>query len=371
MKGEGARSSGLSPRLFVHLVLVVAFLTAYCVQPLLVDVIKFNGGANASTFSILVPHYLSMVMVGLLPTKQSLGECDWRKGLVVSLLDIVNQLLKKAGLIYAGAAVYIVVDSSSLVWTAVWSRLILNRRLTAAQWLGIFVISLGVSLKACQLNLAFSDEEFVGVLLILSASILMGLTFVLNEKFMCGGSRVEGPNLVCMMGICSGAVICVWSLLWTVPQFEEVVVQPIVNKGGSLHTVASCSLWLFISGWIHSGTLWYLMANFGAVSTGILKGLKVALVFVISHFLFCKFQPSQCLNAWTAASAATCVFGVILYSLATPAKGKRETEKLLAKEEAVCSPSSSTREATPVSDDSAIASVSFEGAGVRQRLPVL
>ncbi|KAL8274961.1 hypothetical protein Esti_001161 [Eimeria stiedai] len=329
------KSSGFAVppgQLLLQLALVIAFLTAYCVQPLLVDVIKYNGGANASTFSILIPHYYSMMMVGLLPTKQSLGECDWRKGLVVSLLDIVNQLLKKAGLIYAGAAVYIVVDSSSLVWTAVWSELLLKRNLSPTQWFAIFIISLGVSLKASQLNLSFSDEEFVGVVLILCASILMGLTFVLNEKFMKGSKPVEGPNLVCMMGVCSSIVITCWTGFWTLPQFKQVVLDPIIAKGGSLHTVASCSLWLFISGWVHSGTLWYLMSSFGAVSTGILKGLKVALVFLISHFLFCELHPSQCLNAWTSASAATCVFGVILYSLASPPQRKAGGEKLVTEE---------------------------------------
>ena len=64
----------------------------------------------------------------------------------------------------------------------------------------IVVISFGVSLKAWQLNITFSDEEFLGVCLILLASVLMGLTFVLNEKFMKGAKPVEGPNLVCMMG---------------------------------------------------------------------------------------------------------------------------------------------------------------------------
>lgn len=36
-----------------------------------------------------------------------------------------------------------------------------------------------------------------------------------------------------------------------------------------------------------------------------MQGLKVALVFLISHFLFCELQPNQCLNAWTTASALT------------------------------------------------------------------
>lgn len=344
---------GVSGRLLMQMALVVAFLAAYCVQPLLVDVIKFNGGANASTFSILIPHYYSMVMVGLLPTKRSLGECDWRKGLLVSSLDIINQLLKKAGLIYAGAAVYIVVDSSSLVWTAVWSNIILKRKLSRTQWLAILVITLGVSLKGCQLNITFKDEEFLGVFLILFSSVLMGLTFVLNEKFMRGSEPVEGPNLVCMMGICSSAIVTIWTVFWTLPHFDEVVMQPIIDKGGSLHTVASCSLWLFISGWIHSGTLWYLMSSFGAVSTGILKGLKVALVFVISHFLFCEIQPSQCLNMWTAASAFTCVVGVVLYSLAVPPKAPKGAGKLPTKQED--SPVASTRETTPSSVDFVIA----------------
>lgn len=36
----------------MQVILVVAFLTAYCVQPLLVDVIKFNGGANVSSSGV-------------------------------------------------------------------------------------------------------------------------------------------------------------------------------------------------------------------------------------------------------------------------------------------------------------------------------
>ena len=137
------------------------------------------------------------------------------------------------GLIFSGAAVYIVVDSSSIVWTAIWSWILLRRRLVFMQWVAvsseqspspqhththerafslslslsvvcglvqIFFISAGVALKAATLHIALNDYEFIGVLLILSASILMGLTFVLNEKFMKDDNPIPGPNLVCMMG---------------------------------------------------------------------------------------------------------------------------------------------------------------------------
>ncbi|EPR57119.1 putative transporter/permease protein [Toxoplasma gondii TgCatPRC2] len=295
---------------------VLLFLVAYSAQPLLVDVIKINGGAHPSTFSVLIPHYYSMVLVGTLPTKQKLSECDWRRGMILSTLDIINQLLKKAGLLYSGAAVYIVIDSSSIVWTAIWSMVLLRRKLKLFHWVGIGLITLGISLKACQLNFTFHDEEFLGVILTLVASILMGLTFVLNEKYMKGVKKIEGPNLVCMMGVCCAVPITLWTLFWTVPRFSELVIDPVREHNGSFKTVACCFFWLFASCWLHSGTLWFLMANYGAVSTGILKGVKVALVFLFSHVLFCDIQPHQCLNVWTGTSALICVTGVILYSFA-------------------------------------------------------
>ncbi|PFH36771.1 putative transporter/permease protein [Besnoitia besnoiti] len=340
--GQAAGTFGgfLTRQHVIQAATVLLFLAAYCVQPLLVDIIKHNGGAHSSTFSILLPHYYSMIMVGTLPTKQKLSECDWRKGMLVSSLDIVNQLLKKAGLLYAGAAVYIVVDSSSMVWTAVWSVLLLRRKLELIQWIAISLITLGISLKACQLNFTFRDEEFFGVILILLASVLMGLTFVLNEKFMRGDKKIEGPNLVCMMGVCCAIPVTLWTIFWTLPRFTELVVEPILEKSGSYRTVGHCFFWLFVSGWMHSGTLWYLMTHFGAVSTGILKGLKVALVFLISHWLFCDIQPNQCLNVWTGTSALICVVGVVLYSfapLALPAASKEPSGPLLASKAEVSS----------------------------------
>jgi len=296
---------------------VAVFLVAYCVQPLLVDVIKFNGGAHSSTFLFLIPHYYSMILVGLIPSEKKLRECDWKKGALVSLLDIVNQLLKKAGLVFAGAAVYIVIDSSSIVWTAVWSFVLLKRRLSFLQWTSIVMISSGIALKALSLNFSFQDEEFIGVALILAASILMGLTFVLNEKFMSGKDPIPGPMLVCMMGICCSVVLTLWTSIWTIPQFGRLVSDEIAARGGSYSVIIKCFVLLLVSGGIHSGTLWYLLKNMGAVSSGVLKGLKVALVFVVSHFLFCELQPSQCLNMYSSCSAIVCVAGVMLYSVAT------------------------------------------------------
>jgi len=296
---------------------LLMFLVAYCIQPLLVDVIKYNGGAHSSTFLFLLPHYYAMMLVGFIPTEKSIWECDWRKGIVVSACDIVNQALKKVGLIFSGAAVYIVVDSSSIVWTAIWSWILLRRRLVFMQWVAIFFISAGVALKAATLHIALTDYEFIGVLLILTASILMGLTFVLNEKFMKDDNPIPGPNLVCMMGVCCSAVLTAWTFGWTVPQFDTLVIDNIKRKNGSVMQILVCFAALLAASWIHAGTLWYLVKHMGAVSSGVLKGLKVACVFLLSHLFFCERDPHQCLNLWTGSSAFVCVCGVVLYSYTT------------------------------------------------------
>eukprot|EP00918_Siedleckia_nematoides_P068584 GHVU01149435.1.p1 GENE.GHVU01149435.1~~GHVU01149435.1.p1 ORF type:complete len:411 (-),score=89.14 GHVU01149435.1:843-2075(-) len=311
-----------------------AFMVAYCVQPLLVDLIKLHGAAHSSTFAFLIPHYAAMVLVGLLPTqggcsssandseedgneKPSLPAGAWRKAFILSSLDIVNQLLKKAGLVYAGAAAYIVVDSASIVWSALWSRILLHRQLSMSQWLSILLITSGIALKAGTLNMSLQDDEFKGVLLIFVASNLMGATFVLSERFMKGEDPIPGPRLVCMMGTCCSSVVFLWTCFWTVPQFHSLVVAPIDAKGGSYWVVAVSMALLLFAGWVHSSTLWYLIQLAGAVTSGVLKGLKVAVVFCLAHVFFCGVNKSQCLNVWTSISALTCVCGVVLYSRVT------------------------------------------------------
>eukprot|EP00922_Rhytidocystis_sp_ex-Travisia-forbesii_P020593 GHVS01030271.1.p1 GENE.GHVS01030271.1~~GHVS01030271.1.p1 ORF type:complete len:487 (+),score=91.96 GHVS01030271.1:89-1549(+) len=307
--------------LLVQIIVVSGFILAYCIQPILVDVIKFSGGAHSSTFLILLPHYYAMVLVGLLPKDRSLLDCgwtDWKKGLLLSSLDVINQLLKKAGLVFAGAGVYIIVESSSMVWTVLWSKLLLQKRLNFAQWLSILLVTAGIALRSCQLTFQIENEEFFGVVLILASSILMGLTFVLFEMFVNHPTEaVPGPTLVFMMGSTCAVLMTGWQVVWTVPRFDQLVLQTIHEKQGNPWYVLICYIFLFISGWIHSATLWYLLKVLGAVSSGVLKGLKVAGVFVLSHILFCEIQPSQCLNIWSGASATVCTVGVIVYSIIT------------------------------------------------------
>ncbi|CRG98201.1 drug metabolite transporter, putative [Plasmodium gallinaceum] len=289
----------------------ILFLISYCFQPLLIDIIKYNGCANSSTFIFLIPHYLSMIIVGLLPKKQKLIECQWMKIFFVSLLDIVNQVLKKIGLIYAGSSLYIIIDSCTLIFTAIWRKILLNKKINNFQLLGILLITFGIAIKSNNLKIEINKEEIIGIFLIFLSNIIMGLTFVLNEKYM---KQMEGQNIVCLMGLFSFCFIFIWTIIWTIPNFEHLILNNIKKKQGSIKTILLSFFFLFLFNFITSSTLWYIMKISGSLSIGILKGLKVAIIFLFSHIFFCKYDSKQCLNFHSSLSVFFCIIGVLIYS---------------------------------------------------------
>ncbi|SBT70417.1 drug/metabolite transporter, putative [Plasmodium malariae] len=289
----------------------ILFLLSYCFQPLLIDIIKYNGCGNSSTFIFLIPHYLSMIIVGFLPKKQKLTECNWMKIFFVSILDLINQVLKKVGLLYAGSAIYIIIDSCTLIFTAMWRKILLNKKISNFQLLGILLITFGIAIKSNNLKFEIDREEVIGVILIIISNFLMGLTFVLNEKYM---NQMEGQNIVCLMGIFCLSFVSIWTAIWTLPNFNHLILENIKKKQGDIKTIWLSFLGLFAFNIITSSTLWYIMKISGSLTVGILKGLKVAIIFLFSHIFFCKYDSKQCLNLHSTLSVFCCIVGVLIYS---------------------------------------------------------
>ncbi|EPR58991.1 transporter/permease protein [Toxoplasma gondii TgCatPRC2] len=285
-------------------------------QPLLVDLLRYHGGAEPTTLLYLLPTYLGMVFVGLASkTKKSIWNEKWGRASLLCLCDMLHQISEKAGLVFAGSAAYTITASWSTVWTALLSLLILRKQLRKHQWLGILLICIGFSVKAVQINFTRTNYEAIGILLTLFASILHGLSFVLNEKYMTGEHQIDGPNLVGMCGMISSTAITTWILIWTVPQWDVRVRGSIARSGGSIPVVVTVHVALFLLSVLRSATLWYLLKHVGAVSSGILKGARTAIVFLLSHVLYCHLQESQCMTSVKALSVVLCVSGVLVYSI--------------------------------------------------------
>ncbi|KAL8273513.1 hypothetical protein Esti_002579 [Eimeria stiedai] len=295
---------------------ICLFLFGYCGQPIL-----------ASTFIFLLPHYLGMVLAGSLPisaqasTPEGKAELRnprlWWRVLRLSLIDLAHQLLEKAGLVLCGSGVYILLSSTSIVWTAALSALILGRQLSLLQVFSLCLIVVGVSIKASNFTVNFSSEESLGMLLSLIAAILQGLTCVLNERFMEDREEpVTGLNLVFMMGVISSLSLLLWTCVWTLPQqLDALVLSRVRAQGGDLKTISLLLSLLLLCGALHSATMWYIILRLGAVTSGALKGCKAAAVIALSHILFCSVQETQCVDLRKGVAAVVCIGGVVLHSI--------------------------------------------------------
>jgi len=207
------------------------------------------------------------------------------------------------------------------VWTAFLAYLLLGKRLSSGQCVGILVICVGLTIRSVVIEFKSGPEELIGATCLFIAAILHGLSYVYNEKYLTGPNAIEGPNLVCMIGIVNSIVLTLWQLVWTIPRWNTLVVQNIRDRNGDPVVIIVCYLVLSSLCLIRSATLWYIIKHLGAVSSGVLKGTRTAITFVGSHFLFCHLQPSQCLTTTKGFSAAVCVAGVMTYSLS--GRGKR------------------------------------------------
>ncbi|OEH78424.1 transporter permease protein [Cyclospora cayetanensis] len=233
---------------------ICLFLIGYCGQPILVDYCRFQGVAS-------VP-----------------------------------------GLVLCGSGVYILLSSTSIVWTAVLSALILGRSYTALQYFSLSLIVVGVSIKASNLTASFTNEEALGMLLSLLAAVLVRRCY---PSLVPGTSGSGCDYSACLRRFCS-----------VYPQNNQLL-APIAldvrmdaapaHSGASIRVCydAAC-WWSFV--FLPSG-------NTGAVTSGALKGCKAAAVVVLSHVLFCSAQETQCVDLRKGIAAVVCITGVVLHSL--------------------------------------------------------
>jgi uncharacterized membrane protein len=300
-----------------------------------------------STFVFMLPNYYAMVPVGFLPSRSSLAEMtakDWRTGCALSALDLVNQLMSKVGLMMTGAGVYILINSSGIIWTVGLSMLFLDKRPNFQQVFGIALVFAGLCTKVFDSAKSSQDggspHEILGIAIVVLSSVFDGATFVLIEKFQKGPEAIPGPQLSCMQGLFAAVALTFWTLFYTLSSsgWQRFIVAGVTlecdGKGmecinDNSRIVIYCLYFLFMANLCTSSTVWWLLLNVGAVTFVVVKALKIVLVFVIAHVMYCaEDDKSECISAVRCVCAALCVLGVVIYSLAPkPSQSKSFIDK--------------------------------------------
>lgn len=255
--------------------------------------------------------------------------------LCISCFDVMSTVSFFLAISMIGSGLYQVINSFQLVSTALISRIFLRRTLTTGQWLGICVITAGMTVSAPSSSSPDSEQEVSRQLAGLACSIahaLLGSGSGIMSALLQRTLRAKGlPDLP--DGYISGRIgrfslllSLAYFVIYTLPRWEELVLLPMAAHGvDAASLVAALTIYLGTSS-VHSFTYWSVLTKLGPVMIGLSNAMRTVLVFFLSAFFFCSSNEAQCLTPAKITSAFIVVTGVVIFVMSVPSSkaGKKD-----------------------------------------------
>jgi len=281
-----------------------------------------------------IAHALGNTAVILLPSEGGgIMAANWQAASVPALMDIASYAQLFVGIALAGAQTKSILYSSSLLWSAVLSKVLLGKVLSRAQWGSITLLFVGLAYKSLggsKTSLGDASSSFLlGAGLILAGCFTHALVNVKNEALIQKGTI--SPKILCVViGIYA---LGMWFALyacgviiperngqqWTWTRESFSFASLVVQDAAAGVPMRSGAAWLgfVFSTAVHAGAFFSLLGNVGTVSSGIVKGMTTSTYVLFSGWAFCGVDGSYCLTWRTLISGAICAISVVCYSLAT------------------------------------------------------
>ena len=214
-----------------------------------------------------------------------------------------------------------VIYSSTTVWTALWASWN-GERLSAGRWLGVLLIFLGMFLNTggsfaqVKGDATATSTMIVGVSACLCGTILHAAMFVYSEVAI-KRVGIEPLVLSASMGIVETSCLAAWNLGLLATGGAELYVDP--KHKGDVDVTYILMLYggLILVNAVHAWSFFNMLDQVGAVSSAVMKGAQVVLVFATSVVFFCQFQASQCFSWSKAIAVAVVVAGLLIYAYST------------------------------------------------------
>ncbi|KAK2194580.1 hypothetical protein BdWA1_001604 [Babesia duncani] len=177
------------------MVYIFIFIITNSAQPLLIYLLKQCGGTPNGTYTFLLPTYLAMICIGFYPTKKTIWEENWHYPLLLSFMDVIHQVIEKAGLVLCGPSIYTIGSSTNTMFLALFSNVILKQKVSYGTWTSISLISGSIALTGIGQLDHITKYHVIGFCLVVLAGIVNSLNSVISEDIL-KKNEIEGPNLL-------------------------------------------------------------------------------------------------------------------------------------------------------------------------------
>lgn len=239
----------------------------------------------------------------------------------IAAWDISSTTMNYTGASMAGPTIFAIIYSSVTIWTAIFSQLLLGRRMNLWQWVNVVTVFAGLTITATD-SVNTGDNVLVGTWLVILGSGMHGLTYVMSEAVMTMTEEkltVLQNNFV--QTSVAASLFLTWQLTYTFPHFQELIATPSQAAGTTVWYALIILSGFGISNVIHSMTFFHTLRHFpgGATSAGVMKGMQAVLVFVFTNFSYCgRVGGSEmCFSTAKLLSLITVCGGVLGYGYAT------------------------------------------------------
>ncbi|GIQ83026.1 hypothetical protein KIPB_004272 [Kipferlia bialata] len=254
-------------------------------------------------------------------------------GWSLSLVDVIASTVVIFGQLWVGSAMYTIVYSSVPIWAAIGSRILVGRKLTNQQWAFIGTVVTGLGISGVDALNQPGDRMVAGCVVTLIGTIMHSGTYFLAEAVLRRpDQRPLHPQRYCgLVGIFDVLWLMLYVLIYTVPRWQELVIDPITDAGSHYSAIWLLYGILTLVDTVHSGCFYTMLGVIGSVSMAVYKTVASVGVFLGSALFFCSVDPAECMTGYKVASLIVVLVGVVGYAVKTDAVQKAEALRKLTK----------------------------------------
>jgi len=250
---------------------------------------------------------------------------NWERTLFLSAAPIVAcelgcNLFSQVAIQKVGSGMYQVIYSFVVVANAIPGHFCLGKRLTTGRWFAIMIVVLSVALSAtAQLHLPGTDfgQQLLGCAAALLATVFVSAVYVASNWLLDKPWDKPVPKplvLAQMLGTAECTIIGIYFIVRVVPRWDVLVAGNMQPGVSGMYCVGLYIVYLAVGG-VHQLAFYYScsLGPTGAVTAAVNKCVQTALLFFLSHFLYCGVTRSQCLSTMKIVGTTGVCIGVVMY----------------------------------------------------------
>jgi len=286
-------------------------------------------------------NYFGQQVFCVLYDYRTLSKINWQTVKLfapVAFFDVIGCINYYVALQLIGSGILSVLYAFIIVVTGILNRIVFGKNLSWYSWACLFVITAGIVLcSESQLSDSTGSDfiaTLIGIIMAIATTLAYGTSFVMINARFDEETAPEQHVGAFAMGCSAFPVSVLYSLCVLLPLWDDWVREPVLHadEEATPGKIAGYCLLLIALNGMHQVSAFYCL-SFGEVASitaGVSKALQASSTFIVSDWLFCKHEKSQCMTTMKDIGVGIACTGVLFYSVHDLIFAKKKEERSMS-----------------------------------------